>query len=172
MFKIQISGFSWNISRFGQTGTHSHDNHQVKLSSHCPSDGQGSPIHYIPMTPCLYPTVSADIYHCTFNVIFMAKKISLCTHGSIKSGKTKHKPKWLSVSKKNGENTFLNIIKNYSDRCNSQSVSLSISLIPLLSSLVYINCLVPAGSSMLLSLQPLKTWGPDQGFSYKEGTQF
>lgn len=84
------------------------------------------------MTLHLYPTVSADIYHCTFNVVFYGEKIFLCTHGSIKSGKTKHKPRRQYVSKRNRESIFLNRIKNYSDRCNSQSVSLSISLTPAL----------------------------------------
>lgn len=159
ILKIQISGFSWNISRSGQTGPHSHGNDQLKLRTHCPSDRRGSPIHHVPMTLCLYPTVSV-IWHLSLHLkccFFYGEKIFLCTHGSIKGGKIKHKPKRLCVSKKNRESIFLNGIKNYSDKHNSQSIPLSISLTPALF-LVYILC-----PCMLLSLQSLRTWGPRPG---------
>lgn len=56
----------------------------------------------------------------------------LYTYVFIKSGKTKHKPRRQYVSKKTRDSIFLNRIKNSSNRCNSQSVSVSISLIPAL----------------------------------------
>lgn len=92
-----------------------HSNNQLTLSSHCLSDGQGSPIHHVPMTLCLYATMSTHIYYCTYNVVFYGEEIVLCTHGSIKSGETKHKPRRLYVSKKNRKGIFCNRIKHYSD---------------------------------------------------------
>lgn len=105
-------------------------------------------------------------------LLFYSEEVFLCTNVFIKSGKTKHKPRRLHVSKKNRNSIFLTRIKNYSNRCNSQSVSVSISLIPaLLTHLYYL----PSACWPLYVPQFATSQGteaPGQGFRYKEETPF
>lgn len=133
-----------------------------------PSDGQGFLLHHVSMTSHLYPTASADIYHCTCNVVFlMVKKYFSVPMFWLKVGK-QNKPQRQYVSKKNGESVFLSRIKKTSLTNVIREVWLHQLLLPLFS-LIYITCW-PVCALEFVTSQGTKA--PGLGFRYKEGFLF
>lgn len=87
------------------------------------------------------------------------EEIFLCKHVSMKSGKTKHKPLELYVSKRNRKSSFLNGTETYPCSCNTQRVFVSVSLPPPLG--VHFHDLEwPHWPQMPLNLQVLKALRP------------